>query len=577
MRRSIFAKVFLGYLLIIVILTLLLLGLSFKTIRGFYLDNQRRNLESITRFLSPLITPLIQNEEFWALDSMVKDLGRDSQTRITIVLPDGKVIADSDKDPSLMENHRERIEIKQALNRPSGSSLRYSETVETNMLYVASSIIAGDQILGVLRVSLYLESIKKLLDRLMVRIISISLILLFIALLVSYTFSRGLLRPIKALSDASRQIAQGDLDNKVLLYKNDELGDLAKNFNLMTEELKNLVTKLSQKQDQLTSIISSIQTGLLVINKKGAIILCNKSLEEMVNVPEPEGKLYWEVIREPNLVSMLRSPMESKAVKTGEISLNDRIFSVSITSTGQEQELVVVFHDITALKNLERVKKDFVVNVSHELRTPLTSIKGYLSILEEMCNSEQGKYLEVVKRHTERLISIVQDLLVLSSLEERKPKLNIVNIHAQDLIENMKLMFGPRISEKNLKLRVELDPELHAFRGDFFYLEEMLGNLVDNAIKYTEKGEIHLYFTTKDSNVVIEVRDTGIGIGAENLDRIFERFYVVDKSRSREMGGTGLGLSIVKHIVLLHSGDIRVKSIPGEGTVFTITIPLSFS
>ena len=256
-----------------------------------------------------------------------------------------------------------------------------------------------------------------------------------------------------------------------------------------------------------------------------------------------------------------------------ELELNDRIYLCSATFLEAREETIVIFHDITERKNVEKMKRDFVVNVSHELRTPLTAIKGYVETLEEEVDKKGRRYVEVIKRNTERLIAIVQDLLLLSELEE-KESLEIEKVNIKEIVENVIRISEHKLKEKKLDFRVNIENDIPPLRADFFKLEQMFVNLIDNAIKYTEKGEISVSAKHDQEKIIIEIKDTGIGIPKEHLNRIFERFYVVDKSRSRKLGGTGLGLSIVKHIVILHKGKIDVESTAGAGTKFTVTLPL---
>jgi two-component system phosphate regulon sensor histidine kinase PhoR len=234
-----------------------------------------------------------------------------------------------------------------------------------------------------------------------------------------------------------------------------------------------------------------------------------------------------------------------------------------------------MLHDITHIKKLGQVKKDFVTNVSHELRTPLTAIKGYVETLETEIGPEQKGYVDIIKRNIERLINIVTDLLTLSQVEEKSVALEIEEVDVRTLAEYAFKIFEPRAREKNLSMELRAEPHLPRLKGDPFRLEQLLINLIDNAVKYTERGTITISLRPQNNNVIFEVQDTGTGISQEHLDRIFERFYVVDKSRSRKMGGTGLGLSIVKHIVQLHNGQIQVESSPGKGTKFTVILPYS--
>ena len=256
------------------------------------------------------------------------------------------------------------------------------------------------------------------------------------------------------------------------------------------------------------------------------------------------------------------------------LELNNRIFLCSATSLKSKEEIVLVFHDITEIKEIEKMKRDFVANVSHELRTPLTAIKGFVeTLLDEEKDLNKKHYLKIIQRHTDRLINIVKDLLLLSQLEERRSKLEIEDVNLKRLLEDISKMFIEKIKQKKLKLKIEIQKDLPLVKADPFKLEQMFINLIDNAIKYTDKGEIKISIEQIDNLIKIVVADTGIGISEKHLSRIFERFYVVDKSRSRRYGGTGLGLSIVKHVVLLHNGKIEVKSKKNKGTKFTIYLP----
>jgi two-component system, OmpR family, phosphate regulon sensor histidine kinase PhoR len=286
-----------------------------------------------------------------------------------------------------------------------------------------------------------------------------------------------------------------------------------------------------------------------------------------------EGKHYWEAIRSPQMGELLKKAGSERRSFVEELPLGERVFVFSVTPLERGEDIVVIFHDITEIKNAEKVKKDFVVNVSHELHTPLTVIKGYAETLLQEVPAEPGKrYIEIIQRNTDRLINIVNDLLLLSSLEERTP-LELEDIDLRNFIENVVRIFDQRLKDKQLSLVVEMKENLPTIKADLFKLEQVMVNLLDNAVKYTERGRIVVSVDVRDNRASIQVRDTGIGIPKEAIPRIFERFYVVDKSRSRKSGGTGLGLSIVKHIVLLHNGAINIESAPGEGTTVTVTLP----
>ena len=571
MRRSIFFKIFFSFCLIILSLSILVFFFSFRTIRYHYINTLSLDLKKLAYTLKLRVLPLIEEKDFKRLDSLVKTIGKNIKTRITIIAPDGQVLADSEKDPHLMENHNDRPEIKQAKKRGFGKSLRFSTTVKEEMLYVAIPIRSKEKFLGVLRVSLFLKDINKLLNNLKTRIFGIVIFITFLSLLGATFFSKNLSHPLKELVLASKKLADGDFSVRVSFKRDDEIGKLAKSFNKMCEELKRLFDNLTLKQEELNSIISSLEEGLLVLDKKGKIILFNESLKRFAQI-NPEGKFWWEVLRNPEIAQLIEKAKEEKRISSEEIGLNEKVFLSSFVFIPSKEELIIVLHDITEFKKLEKIKKDFVVNVSHELRTPLTAIKGYVETLEEGVKGDARHYLEIIKKHTERLINIVGDLLLLSELEEKGLTQIKEEVNLEETVKDIFKIFEQKAKEKDLKLNLICEGK-PVIKGDPFKLEQMFINLIDNAIKYTEKGEVSVLLKRTDKEVIVEIKDTGIGIPKEHLDRIFERFYVVDKSHSKKLGGTGLGLSIVKHIVLLHNGKIDVKSTLGEGTEFTIIFP----
>jgi two-component system phosphate regulon sensor histidine kinase PhoR len=573
MKRSIFLKVFGGYLLVILIFTVLIFVLSSGLIRSFYVDTLSRDLENLGRSLKLKVIPLLEENRYPELDAFVKKFGKGINTRITVIDKEGVVLADSDEDPKIMENHKFRPEVYRALGGNVGESLRFSKTVKEEMLYIGLPVEKNGEIWGVLRVSLYVKDINLLFSSLRKNIWRIVLLITFVSLFAAFLFSRSLSNPIRELSNASRQIASGDFNAKVFLKKRDELRELAESFNFMTEEMKTLFAELSRQKEELNTIISSIVEGLLALDKEGKILLSNESFKNIVQSGPVEGKYYWEVVRKPEFGELIKKVQKEKKNYTEEIALDERIFLCSATFLPPREEMVITLHDLTEVKNVEKIKKDFIVNVSHELRTPLTAIKGFVDTLEEEFGDRGQNYLEIIKRHTDRLINIVKDLLLLSELEERDFKIEVEKINIKELIGNILKIFEPKLKDKNLNVELEAGDDLPLIEGDSFKLEQLFINIIDNAVNYTEKGKISISMKKEDRNISIEIRDTGIGIPKEHLSRIFERFYVVDKSRSKRLGGTGLGLSIVKHIALLHNGEVRVESIPGKGTKFTVLLP----
>jgi two-component system phosphate regulon sensor histidine kinase PhoR len=354
----------------------------------------------------------------------------------------------------------------------------------------------------------------------------------------------------------------------------DEWKDLAKSFNVMTSEVKTLFGNLRRRNEELDNIMASMQEGLLVMDGAGRIVLANHSAKDLIAQEALEGKYFWEVVRMTPFVELIRRVKEEKAGRTTDLVFGGKNILCRAAFLAAQDGVVVTFHDVTEIQNLARTKKDLVLNVSHELRTPLTAIKGYAEALEEVADEQTKNYVLTIIRHTDRLIRVVEDLITLATLEEKAVAPEVEKVDLKDIAENVVTIFEPKAKEKGLLLRLEADPGLPDIDGDPFRLEQMLVNLVDNAVKYTDKGKVEVILRKENGRATIEIVDTGIGIPEEDRTRIFERFYVVDRSRSRKAGGTGLGLSIVKHIVSLHGGEVICRSRPGDGSRFIVLLPL---
>jgi two-component system phosphate regulon sensor histidine kinase PhoR len=573
MKHSIFSKIFGSYVLIVLLLSTLILFFSFRVFKNFYISSVTDELKILGNALEPEVALYLEEKRFPALDALVKDLGSKIKTRITVIDTQGVVLADSQKNPKLMENHRNRPEIIQALTNGVGSFSRYSTTIKEDMLYVALPVRENGKTVGIVRLSVLLKDLHNLLAILQKEILKSELIIMVICLIGAFIFLKSLTRPIKKLNIAFQKVASGDFEAKVFLKRNDEVKQLAESFNLMTDQIKTLFEELSFQKDNLNSIFASIQEGFAVLDEKGRIILSNESFKKIAQTKVADEKLYWEVIRDVKFGELVKKVRENKQNLSEELELNGKFYLCSATFLPLREQIVIVFSDITETKNMEKIKRDFVVNVSHELRTPLAAIKGFAETLEEEVGENAKTYAGVIKRNTDRLINIVQDLLLLSELEEKGSKPESEEVNLKQLADNVIRIFKSRLTEKGLDFHLRVEDGLPAVKGDSFKLEQMLINLLDNSIKYTEKGKIVLALKQKEGNVEIIVEDTGIGIPQEHLMRIFERFYVVDKSRSKKFGGTGLGLSIVKHIVLSHKGTIAVESSLAKGTRFTIMLP----
>ncbi|MCX5817978.1 MAG: ATP-binding protein [Proteobacteria bacterium] len=576
MKIPLFSKIFGGCLLIIALLSILIPLLSFNLIKTHYVNTFTDNLKNLAIALKPDVTSLLEKQRFQELDAYVKTLKNQIHSRITVIDGEGKVLADSEKDPKTMENHKIRPEVLDALSGDVGKSLRFSVTVEEDMLYVALPIEKDGRVSGVIRISTLLKQINSLLNELKMHILWIALIMTILSLGIAFMLSRGVSRPVKTLVQAIKRLSTGNFDTKVFLKNEDELKELGNCINEMAAKMHDVFDEISARTDELRTIISSIQESLVVLDKDGRIRLSNDSFGRLIKQENVEGKFYWEVVRSPEFAEMMKKVGADGGIYySGEVHLYDKVFLCSTNYLVSKDETIVLLHDITDFKNLERTKKEFIANISHELRTPLTAIKGFVETLEDEEDIKNKRYLEIIKRHTDRLMHIVGDLLLLSENEEKGAELELEEVSLENIIENVLKIFENRAKEKNININVTIQDTLPFIQADPFKLEQMFINLIDNAIKYTEEGEITISITENNGLIVINVRDTGIGISNEYLPRIFERFYVVDKSRSKRLGGTGLGLSIVKHIVMLHKGAIDVESTPGKGTQFTITLPIN--
>ncbi len=574
MRQSIFFKVFGGYVVLLILLSAVFLLFSFSTIKRYYLNTLARDLENIGHTLDARVFSYFDENRLSRLETFLQEHGRKIGARLTVIDPEGVVLADSERDPTSMENHRFRPEIREALEGRPGRSLRYSSTVKEDMLYVALPLARNGPVEGVLRLSLFVRDINILIRAVRKDIGLAMAIVIGLSLVGAFAFSRSLTRPLRELMKASQKVAAGDFNATVRIRSSDEWKDLGKSFNVMTSEVKTLFEDLSKRKEELDNIMSSMQEGLLVLDTTGKIVLANRSAKNLIDQEIPEGKYFWEVVRMTPFVELIRRVKEEKDSQTTDIVFGEKSILCRAAFLPAQNGVIVTFHDVTEMQNLARIKKDFVLNVSHELRTPLTAIRGYAETLEEVADEQTRNFVLTIIRHTDRLIMIVQDLITLATLEEKAVAHDVEKVDLKEVAENVVRIFEPKAKKKNLALRLEAESGLPVIDGDPFRLEQVLVNLVDNAVKYTEKGSIRVVLGRGEDRLTIEVIDTGIGIPEADQARIFERFYVVDKSRSRKAGGTGLGLSIVKHIVSLHGGEIQVESQPRGGSRFSVSLPL---
>jgi|APTNR8051073442_1049403.scaffolds.fasta_scaffold06445_4 two-component system phosphate regulon sensor histidine kinase PhoR len=575
--KKIVSKFSFGYLIVVTLLASLIVFISYSTIRSHYIDDLSNDLEVYSKLIETELVRYDIELEKNQINSFIEDFSKKSKVRITIIDKSGIVLFDSDENPIGMENHRNRPEILELSKSEIGHSIRYSNTVQEDMLYVAREIKTNKN-QYYLRTSFFVYKMNKLLHEVRTEIIEISIFVYLVSIFGLFIFIKNISNPIKQLSEASKKVAEGDFDVKVKINSNDELGDLSINFNNMTKRLKKLFYKVNSQKEQLDTLISEIQEGLVVLDSKGRIKLYNDSFSELLRKDNLIGKKLTKLIDNINLKKLLEEIVSNDISITREIEVGNRQFLCSTSWIKMKNEVIILLHDISELNKLELIKKDFVINVSHELRTPLTAIKGFSeTLIDEIDNAEHKRYVEIISRHTNRLIRIVNDLLHLSELEQSKSNLMLENVKVKVLLESVYNLFLQKSIEKGIKLIISIENKERILEIDNFRIEQLLINLIDNAFKYTDKGIIRISSKEKNNKQVFIIEDTGLGIPKEDINRIFERFYTVDKSRSRRVGGTGLGLSIVKHIVLLHNGKIDIESELNKGTKFIITIPFTQS
>lgn len=400
--------------------------------------------------------------------------------------------------------------------------------------------------------------------------------LLVVATLVSFVLAlRISLKFNQIVKEIASALLAMDSGNSNIQFSPTNSKEVTRLFNIITVtavKIAETAAQLQEKEELLQTLLNSLGEGLIVLDKTGKIIIASSSFKKLFNAKSPEGKFYWELIREPKLAESLRkeNPQQSPFTIKMEAKGRTLLISFSPTTTGGQ---LVIFRDISEIVNVERMKRELLANLSHELRTPLAAIKGYVETMEETVDESNRYYLNVIKRHTERLISLVSDLLSLARLEDAAGKPTEENVNLKEVVANVAAIFKHLAEKKGLTLATVLPAEVPVLSGDPLQIEQALINLVDNAIKYTENGTVTITINTNPEEVAISVADTGIGIDNQHLPKIFERFYVVGRSRSRATGGTGLGLAIVKHIVNLHHGKIQVESTLGRGTKFTILLP----
>lgn len=524
----------------------------------------------------------------------VKILSRDqtfitpayTDTRITIIDFNGKVIGESEKSYMEMENHLERKEITEAIDGKIGKDERFSSTVRHSLLYIAVPIEDARMVIRISAPLIQLKTLEKT-----VWFYSIMGIIagILVSVVLALRFSTLVTLPVRELIMASREISLGNYSRRAKVNKRDDIGQLADTFNNMAAQLEKNMEDLTDKNTKVNSIINSMINGIVAVDRDYKILLINEMACEFFNIQTKNsivGSKILEHIRNNQINLLLQESIETNVPQMSEITIKSpdekilRIYTnpikseeASVTNIGG----IIFIQDITAVRKLEQIRTEFVSNVTHELKTPLTSIRGFIETLRSGAINDRDvaeRFLEIVDIEAERLYILINDILQLSEIESKQKDTNIGTHNLGSIIaETLSILKGVA-EKKNISISSEVDKDIYII-ANRDRIKQMMINLIDNGIKYTlENGSVHVYAAKKAGKILISVKDTGIGIPTEHLPRIFERFYRVDKGRSRNMGGTGLGLSIVKHIVNLYNGDIKVLSTPETGTEFIIKLSI---
>jgi len=580
MSRSLFARLY--FVLSLFIITIFFINYYFtlKTFRQHQVLVEKENLVRIAGSLKS--SGAIKSANVDTLRSFVEETGKMLNVRLRVIDKSGRVLADSQiSTPAILANPLDQPEILEALKSDYGFAIRPGDVKNHQALFLAEKITGDFD--GFIVASVLLPDMGSFLAVFKKNIFFLALVLLGLSLSASFLLTRSVTDPLEKLAHITNQVAGGNFDVEIPVIGSGEISGLAENFAIMTRKIKNLFLDISRQKEELGNIIEAVQEKLLIVDSNGIILSANKGFDDLMHAGAGElaGRAYKKVIDNEQITGIIDQTIRKQTGIMEEAVIDGRVYLCSSAFMPDIRESVLVMRDISELKNLENIKRDLIANVSHELRTPLTAIKGFLETLKD--NQEENgdprkrtqniKYIDIIERHTDRLIFIVQDLLILSRLEDQAILPQYQSLKLTDIVKDTFLLLEKKARQKNLELNLVEKNQID-LEGDRNQLVQLFINLIDNAIKYTEKGEIRVTLTEDSGFAIIEIRDTGIGIDKKHLGRLFERFYVVDSSRSRIQGGTGLGLSIVKHVVGNHKGKVDIDSQTGRGTTVRIALPM---
>ena len=586
-RPRLLWQVFIPALAILVVSELILAGLASRTVRELTLAASRDDLTSRAKLVARLVAEHAPpSDSSAAIDPLIDEIGALSNARITVVARDGKVLGDSEEDPAVMVNHADRPEIRAALSGEVGSAVRWSSTVGKEMLYVA---LPPDPTLGgaVVRTAIPMVAIGTALGEFSSRLLAGAVVIGALGAALALVLSQRVIRPLEELETAASRFADGDLTFRAPVSGSEETARLAQTFNHMATQLDERFRAIAEQRNEQEAVLSSMVEGVLAVDADERVTTMNLAAGRLLGIAPHRalGRSIAEVTRNADIQKFVSEAGHSEDVVERELALHSPDIRVLQghgakirDSRGQRIGTVVVLNDVTRMRRLETLRRDFVANVSHELKTPITSIKGFVAtLLDGAIDSPEdtGRFLEIVARHADRLTSIIDDLLSLSRIEQEDQEgaLETARSGVRETLRRAMDTCATPAADRNIRLELECSEGLvGVFNARL--LEQAVTNLIDNAVKYSDPGESVTITARRVGHITeVAVCDHGVGIEAQHIERLFERFYRVDKARSRKLGGTGLGLAIVKHIALAHGGTVHVESAPGRGSTFTLRIP----
>jgi two-component system phosphate regulon sensor histidine kinase PhoR len=581
LKNRLLYRILAGYVALI-LFTVMVMGLMYaRQIKTELIDGVKNDLIAQAR-----ITALLRIGDIERKLSHLADISR---SRVTLIDASGRVKADSEKDLAQMDSHLNRSEIQEARIKGQGDAIRYSRTLGVDMLYIAFPITEGSEVTGYIRFARPLFEVKKSIDQQYSYIYKCLLIAIIPSFIIAFLLARKLISPIEKVISYTHKVCSGEASGSLLIESNNDVGQLEKDINRMVQEQQERVRAAYEEKAKLEAAFASMAEGVLVINNQNRIEFLNRSLKDILGnegITDILHKTPLEAFRNVELQDALDLFSDSGGPVLREISLGQEapiILDVTISAVHglpeEEQKTMMVFHDVTRLKKLEIIREDFVANVTHEIKTPLTAIIGFIETLEEGAIKEEvtaKKFLHIISENAHRLGRLVDDLLILSSIELGEMTLRFENVSIANVIDSVLPMFETKAAEKSLTIDKHISDELPLIGSDRDKMAQILVNILDNAVKFTPSGG-KIFISAQDDSgfIVVKVTDTGIGIQKSEIPRLGERFYRADKTRSRELGGTGLGLSIVKHLMKAHNGSIDIESQVGRGTTVSLAFPIN--